>query len=662
MSDTPIAPNKLRATERRLRNYMITMSRSGKLAVMLSADAVGLFSCVMLSTWLLVPGVMSATQITLLAAAVFFVTALVAGYRGFYHSIVRYLGMGLVLASAEVVLVSAATLALLLYFSGLVAAQGRLAIIYAALYSFYLLGGRYTAQYFLIRRNTGKERVIIYGAGESGAQTAVAMQSGDVYLPVALIDDDKRVLRKMVSGLRVHSRDKLERLIEQFGVSRVLLAIPRVSRRARREIIASLEPYNVHVQTIPDFNDLITGKARVDEIRDVDVEDLLGRNIVPPNDSLLAATIMAKSVLVTGAGGSIGAELCRQILLLQPKRIVLFELSEAALYQIEKDLRKLSSKLDIHCDVFALLGSVHHQERVREVMQTFEINTVYHAAAYKHVPIVENNVLEGIRNNVFGTLHTAMAAIESNVETFVLISTDKAVSPTSVMGATKRVAEMVLQALQDEYPSTRLCMVRFGNVLESSGSVVPLFREQIRAGGPVTVTHREIIRYFMTIPEAAQLVIQAGAMATGGDVFVLDMGKPVKISDLAHRMIHLMGLTVRDDDNPDGDIQIEYTGLRPAEKLYEELLIGSDVSGTHHPRIMRANEEYLSYEVLNSLLDKLRQSSAGLDRARALKALLDIVAGYKPTNSIDDLVWTTQNDASKEAKSDQVVDFPVRRA
>ena len=662
MSDSPTVRVQLRAAERRLRNHLISIPRATKQVILLTADAVGLLSCLLLACWLLIPGVLSATQIALFAAAVFLVTALVARYLGFYHSIVRYLGMGLVLASAEVVLASAATLALLLYVSGLVAMQGRLAIIYAALYLIYLLGGRYTAQHFLIRRNPGKERVIIYGAGESGAQAAVALQGGDTYLPVALIDDDEKLLRKRVSGLRVHSRDNLEALIEQFGVSRVLLAMPRVSRYARREIIANLEPLSVHVQTIPDFNDLVTGKAKVDDIRDVDVVDLLGRDIVPPDEALLSATISGKTVMITGAGGSIGSELSRQILQLQPKRIVLFELSEAALYNIDKNLRKLSAKLGIHCDVVALLGSVHHQDRVREVMQTFGVNTVYHAAAYKHVPIVEHNVLEGVHNNVFGTLHTAMAAIESNVENFVLISTDKAVSPTNVMGATKRVAEMVLQALQDNSSATRFCMVRFGNVLESSGSVVPLFREQIRAGGPVTVTHRDIIRYFMTIPEAAQLVIQAGAMATGGDVFVLDMGEPVKILDLAHRMIHLMGLTVRDEDNANGDIEIEYTGLRPAEKLYEELLIGSDVSGTHHPRIMRANEEYLDYESLNSLLEELQLSSAELDRGRVRQALLKIVAGYEPSNSIDDLVWLAQNAESKDDKSDRVLDFPVRSA
>ena len=314
----------------------------------------------------------------------------------------------------------------------------------------------------------------------------------------------------------------------------------------------------------------------------------------------------------------------------------------------------------VGCELVPLLGSVHHQDRIREVLETFNINTIYHAAAYKHVPLVEHNLLEGIHNNILGTLHMAKAAIEAEVDAFVLISTDKAVSPTSVMGATKRFAEMILQALQDKHNSVRFCMVRFGNVLASSGSVVPLFREQIRKGGPVTVTHREIIRYFMTIPESAQLVIQAGGMARGGDVFVLDMGKPVKIQNLAMRMINLMGLTVRDEDNPDGDIEIEYTGLRPAEKLYEELLIGTDVSGTQHPRIMRANEDYLDFDSLTELIDELKAASRDLDRVRARQVLLTSISGYEPSNGVEDLVWVRKQAAMQEEPLDKVIDITTR--
>ena len=366
-------------------------------------------------------------------------------------------------------------------------------------------------------------------------------------------------------------------------MTRVLLALPSASRRRRLTIISSLEKFNVHIQTIPDLNHLVSGKARVDDLRDVDVADLLGRDAVPPDNELLRASVTGKSVMVTGAGGSIGSELCRHVLRQSPRTLVLFEISEVALYSIEKEIRKLAKKHGIDTEIVGLLARCITRIRVHEIMQSFEVKTVYHAAAYKHVPVVEQNILEGVHNNIFGTLHLARAAVQARVETFVLISTDKAVSPTNVMGATKRFSELVLQAMQDQHEDCCFCMVRFGNVLESSGSVVPLFREQIRAGGPVTVTHRDIIRYFMTIPEAAQLVIQAGAMARGGDVFVLDMGDPVKIQDLARRMIRLMGLTVRDDENPDGDIEIEYTGLRPAEKLYEELMIGTNVSGTSHP-------------------------------------------------------------------------------
>jgi len=340
--------------------------------------------------------------------------------------------------------------------------------------------------------------------------------------------------------------------------------------------------------------------------------------------------------------------------------LVLFELSEPALYNIDQELRKVAAPLRDAPDIIALLGSVHHEDRIKEVMATFSIQTVYHAAAYKHVPIVEHNLFEGIHNNVFGTLHSARAAIDTNVETFVLISTDKAVNPTSVMGASKRFAEMILQVYQQNTRGIRMCMVRFGNVLESSGSVVPLFKEQIREGGPVTVTHRDIIRYFMTIPEAAQLVIQAGAMAKGGDVFVLDMGKPVRIYDLACRMIKLMGFTVRDESNPDGDIEIEFTGLRPAEKLFEELLIGSDVSGTEHPRILRADEDFVGLDELSKCLTELESASRELDHRKARQILLEAVREYSPTNGIDDLVWLkkTGTEADSETASDRVVDFP----
>ena len=408
-------------------------------------------------------------------------------------------------------------------------------------------------------------------------------------------------------------RRALSSLIEEFGVTRVLLALPssRAAGASRSSISSS--NFRVHVQTMPDTADLAAGNARVDDIREVDITDLLGRDPVPPNPKLLDACIRGKSVMVTGAGGSIGSELCLQIARLGPKRLVLLDISEAALYTIDQALQDLAHRNELDVEIVALIGSAHHRERVREVLETYAVDTVYHAAAYKHVPLVEHNMIEGVHNNVFGTLHTAEAAIAAGVKSFVLVSTDKAVLPTNVMGATKRFAELVLQGLNQRGSATTFSMVRFGNVLASSGSVVPLFREQIRNGGPVTVTHPEIYRYFMTIPEAASLVIQAGSMGTGGDVFVLDMGKPVRIRDLAEKMIHLMGLTVRDETHPDGDIEIRYTGLRPAEKLYEELLIGNNVSGTEHRSIMRAEEDFLPWEELKPLLDQLWTACQRLD-------------------------------------------------
>lgn len=629
---------------------------------MVFADMAGLIFCVWLSTWLLLPGRLGINEIVPLGASTLFITILVARHLGFYHSIVRYLGMGLAVASIKVVMSSATALALSAYLTGLAGTSFRLAIIHGAIFGLYLVGSRYLAQHFLVRRNRGKEKVIVYGAGEAGDQVVRAMQNGDTFSPVAFVDDQMSLQGKRVSGLLVYSRDDLVQLIEQSDVSQVLLAMPSISRRARREIISALEPLSVYVQTIPDINDLITGRARVDDIRDVDVNDLLGRDAVPPEQELLQANITEQSVMVTGAGGSIGSELCRQILALEPNMLVLFDLSEYALYKINKELLELREKLGIDCEIKALLGSVHHEHRVREIMLTFRVNTVYHAAAYKHVPLVEENLLEGVHNNVFGTLHTAMAAMEADVETFVLISTDKAVSPTNVMGATKRLAELVLQAVQDQKSSICFSMVRFGNVLESSGSVVPLFREQIRAGGPVTVTHRDIIRYFMTIPEAAQLVIQAGALATGGDVFVLDMGKPVRILDLAKRMIRLMGLSVRNDENPDGDIEIAFTGLRPAEKLYEELLIGSDVTGTRHPRIMRANEEYIPVETLRHLIREISTASERLDRHKVREVMLRCVSGYAPTGGIEDVVFVARQEFADESPPDKVIDLTSRRA
>jgi FlaA1/EpsC-like NDP-sugar epimerase len=410
---------------------------------------------------------------------------------------------------------------------------------------------------------------------------------------------------------------------------------------------------------VPDISDILAGHARLEDTRDVDAGDLLGREPVAPIKALFDACIRDKVVMVTGAGGSIGSELCRQIIRLGPRRLVLFEMSELALYNIDRELRLAVRREGIPTEMVSLLGSAHHKHRVREIMLAYGVQTVYHAAAYKHVPIVEQNVIEGIHNNVISTWYSAEAALECGVEAFVLISTDKAVNPTNVMGATKRLAEMVLQGLQGIGGATRFCMVRFGNVLESSGSVVPLFREQIRRGGPVTVTHPDVIRYFMTIPEAAQLVLQAGSMAQGGDVFVLDMGQPIRIADLARRMIKLSGLTVRDDSNPQGDVAIEFTGLRPAEKLYEELLIGKDVTGTEHPMILRAVEHSLAWDEVQPLLNDLLIAMAQFDVPGARALLLSGVREYRPTADESDLVWVWR-DRQRSLQS-KVTNIETRR-
>jgi FlaA1/EpsC-like NDP-sugar epimerase len=504
--------------------------------------------------------------------------------------------------------------------------------------------------------------VIVYGAGDAGAHLVSALIGRGEFVPVAFVDDNPALRGAVINGLEVHPPASLAGFVEEFGVSRVLLALPSVSRRRRLEIINQLEQFPVHVQTIPDTVDLVSGNARVDDIREVDITDLLGRDAVPPIPKLLDACIRGKSVMVTGAGGSIGSELCIQIARLGPKRLVLLDISEAALYTIDQALQDFAHRNTLELDRVALIGSAHHQTRIREVLEAYDVDTVYHAAAYKHVPLVEHNMIEGVHNNVFGTLHTAEAAIAMGVKHFVLVSTDKAVLPTNVMGATKRFSELVLQALNQRGSGTTFSMVRFGNVLASSGSVVPLFREQIRNGGPVTVTHPEIYRYFMTIPEAAALVLQAGSMAKGGDVFVLDMGKPVRIRDLAEKMIHLMGLTIRDDDNSDGDIEIRYTGLRPAEKLYEELLVGNNVMGTEHPSILRAEEDFLPWEEMKNLIDQLWGACQRLDCGKARETLLRAVVGYSPTKEVEDLVWRHRNFGTRATLGNNVTPLEPRRA
>ncbi|MEL7447562.1 MAG: nucleoside-diphosphate sugar epimerase/dehydratase [Pseudomonadota bacterium] len=573
------------------------------------------------------------------------------GRLGLYRAVVRFMGPRAVFAVLQGVTLMVLLFGAIAHFLAPATVPSTALVMFWGATVLYVGGSRFAVRSYLQRQHRRGERVAVYGAGGAGARLASALVGGQEFLPVAFVDDSVALHGSVINGIEVFNPADLPRLVNDLEITRVLLALPSVSRRRRMRIISQLEDLHVHIQTMPNFSDLISGNARVDEIRDVDVADLLGRDTVPPHEALLDACIRDKVIMVTGAGGSIGSELCRQIVRLGPKRLLLVEHSELALYDVNKELSatfERDGKDNDAVDVVPLLGSVENKERMTSIMTSFGVQTVYHAAAYKHVPMVEQNMLQGVHNNVFGTYHTALAAMECNVETFVLVSTDKAVCPTNVMGATKRLAEMVLQGLDDRGTSTRFCMVRFGNVLESSGSVVPLFREQIRRGGPVTVTHPEIIRYFMTIPEAAQLVIQAGSLGRGGDVFVLDMGKPVKIADLAKRMVHLMGLTVMSEDNPDGDIEIKYTGLRPAEKLYEELLIGNNVMGTKHPMIMRAEEQMLPWERVSRVLDELRVACRRFDCESARHTLMAAVNEYKPSSNVVDLVWQTQEVASSD--------------
>ncbi|MDD1792375.1 polysaccharide biosynthesis protein [Enterovibrio sp. ZSDZ42] len=569
---------------------------------------------------------------------------------GLYRAILRYLTFHALAVVATGTLFSTLSIALLSYYFG-AAVPRSVPLIYGA-YLCILCGGTRLVARVLVSQlsSKGGHRVLIYGAGSSGRQLALALRSSESSRVIGFIDEDKALINKVILGLKVNSPERIAKLIERYRISQVMLALPSETRSRRKEIIDSLVDLPVEVLTIPSIEDIMTGKAQIDEVKDVEIEDLLGRDPVPPKNCLMEANIKNKVVMVTGAGGSIGAELCRQILKAKPASLVLFELSEFALYSLEKELNQLITESDSKTTLIPLLGSVQRQNRLFNIMKSFSVQTVYHAAAYKHVPLVEFNVVEGVRNNVFGTYVTAKAAIDAGVESFVLISTDKAVRPTNVMGATKRMAELGLQALaeieKEKDTGTRFCMVRFGNVLGSSGSVIPLFKKQINQGGPITVTHPDIIRYFMTIPEAAQLVVQAGAMGNGGDVFVLDMGEPVKIVDLAANLVNLSGLEVKNESNPNGDIEISFSGLRPGEKLYEELLIGDDVSRTEHERIMTANERFLTLGEYADILSRLDDACHKFNHEEIRRLLIEAPIDFNPTNGIEDLVW---NKAKKEA-------------
>jgi len=587
---------------------------------------------------------------------------------GMYRAVMRYFGNEALIAIIKAVSLSALILGLVVYwYSNHERLVPRSVIFNYWWLSLIMVGGLRLAmrQYFLgdwftaaqhvpfASRQDGLPRVAVYGAGAAGNQLVAALRMGKVMRPVAFIDDDDSIADRVISGLQVYKPEHIEKMLDVTGAHEILLAIPSASRTRRREILTCLESFPLHVRSIPGFMDLASGRVKVDDIQEVGIADLLGRDAVPAQEDLLERCITGQTVLVTGAGGSIGSELCRQIMSLSPKTLLMFEHSEFNLYSIQSELEQRITREGLTTQLLPILGSVRNSRLLLDVLHSWKVDTVYHAAAYKHVPMVEHNIAEGVLNNVIGTLNTAQAALQAGVANFVLISTDKAVRPTNVMGSTKRLAELALQALSHEAAPvlfgedegnvsrvnrTRFTMVRFGNVLGSSGSVIPLFHKQIQAGGPVTVTHPKITRYFMTIPEAAQLVIQAGSMGQGGDVFVLDMGEPVKIVELAEKMIHLSGLSVRSERNPHGDITIEFSGLRPGEKLYEELLIGDDVIATRHPMIMSAQEDYLPWDIMKQRLTALLAAIETDDYVTIRQILRETVAGYVPQGEIVDFM------------------------
>jgi FlaA1/EpsC-like NDP-sugar epimerase len=628
---------------------VLSIRRAVKRLIVLLFDCSFCFVSVWLAYFLRLGEFVPLSEAELIAALISVVLAIPIFYScGLYKTIFRYNGMSALLSIAMAIAIYGIFYAFLFTVIGMPGTPRTIGIIQPILLLICVVGLRFSARLWLgnpykhLLKKTERSNVLIYGAGSAGRQLAAAISNSMEMHVVGFLDDDERLHGNILNGLSIYNPANLAKLIDLLEISDILLAMPSISRRRRNLILNQLGEAQVSVRTLPSFIDLVQGKVTVSDVRELDIDDLLGRESVAPDKNFLAKNITGKIVMVTGAGGSIGSELCRQIAELSPKKLLLVEQSEFALYDIHQELEKKQPDTSL----IPLLASVRDAERMNEILSTWHPHTVYHAAAYKHVPLVEHNLSEGLKNNVLGTLVTAQAAIAQKVENFVLISTDKAVRPTNIMGASKRLAEMMLQALAAENHSTKLSMVRFGNVLGSSGSVVPKFRQQIKDGGPITITHPEITRFFMTIPEASQLVIQAGAMAKGGDVFVLDMGEPVKIMKLAERMVELSGLSVKNEQNPDGDIEIEITKLRPGEKLYEELLIGSNPDSTSHHRIMKAHETFLVWDKLDNEIKTLTDALRAND-VQLIRHLLErLVFEYQP--SIDIVDWVYQEQGQEE--------------
>ncbi|NIC41422.1 nucleoside-diphosphate sugar epimerase/dehydratase [Aquabacterium sp. A08] len=638
-----------------VKSLLLSMPRMAKRALALAADTALCVLTVWLAYYLRLGEFVALSDNALWAVGASISIALpIFIVSGLYRAIFRYSGWPALLAVARAVGIYGLLYASIFTAIGIAGVPRTVGIIQPILLLLFVGASRALArvwlgdQYQSILKRAARPKVLIYGAGSTGRQLAAAMANSHEMQVAGFLDDDDRLHGHVLNGQPIYNPADLEHVVATLHISDVLLAMPSLARRRRNEILGQIGSARVAVRTLPSVTDLAQGKVSISDLRELDIDDLLGREPVAPNHLLLAKNVVGKVVTVTGAGGSIGSELCRQILAVGPAKLLLIEQSEFALYAIHQELEEklAQSPAPNKPTLVPLLASVQDDERMREILSTWRPATVYHAAAYKHVPLVEHNPAAGIKNNVLGTLRTAHAAAENGVADFVLISTDKAVRPTNVMGASKRLAEMALQALAATQASTqggtKFSMVRFGNVLGSSGSVVPKFRQQIRDGGPITLTHPEVTRYFMTIPEAAQLVIQAGAMAKGGDVFVLDMGQPVRIIDLARRMVELSGLTVKDDEHPDGDIAIEVTGLRPGEKLYEELLIGDNPKPTVHPRIMKAHEEFIPWAEFEAKLRSLELALNVNDVGVVRLMLQQLVAGYVPNDDIVDWVYMEQ--------------------
>lgn len=617
--------------------WLVFLSRWKKRFISIVFDVTGVVAIAIVAIWLRLGEIILPAEFVLAIIILPFVSIPVFIRLGLYRAVVRYISHRFILT-----VFFAVSLSFLIWATALLMLNihyPRSALIIAWLMAIlYIAISRLIIRWLLLSLegvNEDSDSIIIFGAGNAGRQLMHGLSGMTHKKVVAFIDDDKSLFNQKIGAIKVYKRDDLSELISRFKVKEILLASPQISTKERKKVFSWLEPFPIKVSTLPSLEEIVDGKISFADIREVSIEDLLGRDVVPAKNSLLASCITNKVVMVTGGGGSIGSELCRQIIKQKPTKLIIYELSELALYSIEHELQAIIKILSVDTELIAMLGDIKNKAKLELVVKKHLVNTIYHSAAYKHVPLVEHNIAEGIANNTFGTLALAQVAAENKVQDFVLVSTDKAVRPTNFMGASKRLAELSLQSLQVVYPDTRFVMVRFGNVLGSSGSVIPLFKRQIESGGPVTVTHQEITRYFMTIPEASSLVIQAGAMGKGGEVFVLDMGEPIKIVELAEKLIKLSGLDIVDSEGH-GDIEIKYTGLRLGEKLYEELLIGDNVDGTDHPKIMKAHEDYISYDDLVVEFKELEQALAEYKYDKVKNQLSKLVHGFKHTSKVVD--------------------------